>query len=233
MTRLEDLQRFYCFLGKLEERTGGKRLLSQSNGRLAWPRRGVYFFMEEGELRRDSGFGPRIVRVGTHALAPGSQTTLWKRLAQHRGTSRSGGGNHRGSIFRLIVGTALMKRNCPACPSWDDHRSTAPTLIRASEYSLECAVSKTLGAMHFLWLSIDDAPGRTSERGVIERNSIALLSNHGKQPLDPSSPEWLGHCCSRPLVRASGLWNNNHLEENYDPAFLDRLEQLITRAGRS
>jgi hypothetical protein len=56
-----------------------------------------------------------IVRVGTHALETGSQTTLWKRLSQHRGQARSGSGNHRGSIFRLIVGTALI-HNAPGFP---------------------------------------------------------------------------------------------------------------------
>lgn len=231
MNRLEDLRRFYRILGELEGRTGGKRLLSECSGKLAWPQRGVYFFMEEGEVRSDSGVGPRIVRVGTHALTSGSRTTLWKRISQHRGTSRSGGGNHRGSIFRLIVGTALMKRDGHVCPSWDDRTSTASAEIRAGEYALECAVSNVIGAMRFLWLAIADEPGSSSERGHIERNSIALLSNCGKEPLDPPSPGWLGHCCNRPLVRTSGLWNNNHVEESYDPAFLDRLEQLVTGVG--
>lgn len=231
MKRLDDLKRFYDILGVLDERSGGARLLSQCSGKLTWPQRGVYFFMEDGEARSDSGTGPRIVRVGTHALAPGSRTTLWKRLSQHRGTSRSGGGNHRGSIFRLIVGTALIKRDGHTCLTWDDRRSTAPAEVRAGELALECAVSKTIGAMRFLWLSIDDEPGRTSERGFIERNAIALLSNYGKEPLDPASPGWLGHCCNRPLVRASGLWNNNHVDESYDPAFLDRLEQRVCGGG--
>jgi len=34
-------------------------------------------------------------------------TTLWARLSQHRGSAKSGGGNHRCSIFRLLVGRAL------------------------------------------------------------------------------------------------------------------------------
>ena len=80
--------------------------------------------------------------------------------------------------------------------------------------------------MRFLWLAIDDEAGRDSMRGTIERNAIALLSNYGKEPLDPPSPHWLGHHCNRPLVRASGLWNNNHVDERYDPVFLDRLERL-------
>ena len=37
------------------------------------------------------------------------RTTLWNRLAQHRGTT-SLGGNHRGSVFRKLVGQALAAR---------------------------------------------------------------------------------------------------------------------------
>jgi hypothetical protein len=67
---------------------------------------------------------------------------------------------------------------------------------------------------------IDDPPSRTSLRGYIERNSIALLSNLGKPQLDPPSPGWLGRSCDRGKgrVKASGLWNQNHVDESYDPA---------------
>jgi hypothetical protein len=44
MKRLDDLRRFYRILGVLEERVGGGRALGESNGRLNWPVRGVYFF---------------------------------------------------------------------------------------------------------------------------------------------------------------------------------------------
>src|SRR5262245_19918112 len=109
--RLDDLMRFYELTGKLSEAVGSARLFAECNGRLGWPRRGVYFFMEAGEVRADTGSGPRVVRVGTHALKTGSGTSLWNRLSQHRGQARSGGGNHRGSIFPLIVGTALIAKH--------------------------------------------------------------------------------------------------------------------------
>ena len=64
--------------------------------------------MEDGECRSDSGDGLRVVRVGTHALTSSSRTTLWKRLSQHKGQKASGGGNHRGSIFRLLVGSTVL-----------------------------------------------------------------------------------------------------------------------------
>lgn len=104
-------------------------------------------------------------------------------------------------------------------------------LIRAAEIELEREVSKVIRAMPFLWIDIDDEPGTGSQRGYIERNSIALLSNYGKPPLDQASPDWLGLSCDRAKVRQSGLWNSNHVDEAYDPAFLIQLEQAVERMG--
>ena len=229
--RLSDVRRFYDLLGTLEGKLGGMRTLGSSSGRLGWPQRGVYFFFEGGEARSDSGEGARVVRIGTHALNDGSGTTLWGRLRGHRGSSRSGGGNHRGSIFRLIVGTALMARDGDICPTWHNRRANAPREIRDAEQSMEARVSEVIGAMPFLWLPVEDEAGPQSERGLIERGTIALLSNWNRDPIDPPSPDWLGRHCNRPRVRASGLWNSNHVDESYDPAFLDCFERLVDKAG--
>lgn len=183
-------------------------------------------FVAIGEGRSDSGVGPRLVRVGTHALKSSSTTTLWQRLAQHRGNAGNFGGNHRGSIFRQIVGTALITRDGHKCPSWGQGNS-ANTEVKAAELPLEQHVSRVIGTMPFLWLAIDDAPGPDSRRGYIERNTIALLSNFNKQSLDTPSAKWLGHHCSRERVKKSGQWNCNHVDENYDPKFLDYFKGLI------
>jgi len=58
------------------------------------------------------------------------------------------GGNHRGSIFRLHVGMALL--NSGEWPtqirdSWSVGRS-APSAARRDEYPLEKAVSSQIGA---------------------------------------------------------------------------------------
>lgn len=229
-SRLSHLSRLYSILGGLEAKSGGKRVLVGCSGRLTWPRRGVYFFYEGGEERAETGAGSRIVRVGTHALKAGARTSLWGRLSQHKGQESTGGGNHRGSIFRLLVGTALLQQDGHVCPTWGIG-SSAPREVRMKEAELERAVSRVIGSMPFLWLGIEDEAGPASQRGFIERNTIALLSNFNKPPLDPPSATWLGSHCDRERVRKSGLWNSNHVEDDCDPAFLDELERLVSRVG--
>ena len=83
--------------------------------------------------------------------------------------------------------------------------------------------------MPFLWLAVNDAPGPDSQRGYIERNSIALLSNFNGKPIDPPSPSWLGRHCNQEHVRRSDLWNVRHVDEGYDPAFLGELSALVNK----
>jgi hypothetical protein len=108
---------------------------------------------------------------------------------------------------------------------------TASAEVRAAEHPLECEVSDVIRAMPFIWFAIEDEAGPESARGYIERNSIALLSNYNKPKIDPPSKTWLGYRSSVELVRESGLWNQNHVAEAYDPAFLDRLEELVSMTG--
>lgn len=225
-----DLERFYRALDRLARHLGGARTLAQCSGRMDWPTRGVYFFFEPGESRSSSGVGLRVVRVGTHALKQSSRTTLWNRLSQHRGQT-SGTGNHRGSIFRLIVGTALIARDQYVYPTWGAG-SSAGREVREIETAMERLVSEQIGSMSVLWLGIDDPAGPNSLRGYVERNAIGLLSNYGRVPLDAPSPNWLGRFCDRARVRESGLWNQNHVDEGYESNFVDKLEHLIARQDR-
>lgn len=232
--QLADLIRFYELFTRLEQNVGGKRLLSQCNGRMSWPSRGVYFFFEPGEDRSDSGTGARVVRVGTHGLKAGSRASLWNRLSAHGGTAH--GGNHRGSIFRLLVGAAIKgSGGLDGVDSWGVGRDmpTAAHLlglaieqIKASEAPLEKKVSDRIRAMPLLWLRVEDDTGPKSHRGAIERNSIALLSSR-RQPFDPPSGNWLGAKSESKLVRSSGLWNNRHVDEIHDSEFLDLLEGYL------
>jgi hypothetical protein len=51
---------------------------------MSWPRRGVYFFFENGEMRSETGTGPRVVRVGTHAMRSGLPTRTMPILLTER-----------------------------------------------------------------------------------------------------------------------------------------------------
>lgn len=231
--RLADLKQFYDLLDRLEDQADGRRRLACCDGRMDWPDRGVYFFFEDGETRSNNGSGPRVVRTGTHALKRGSQTSLWGRLAQHRGIVKHGGGNHRGSVFRALVGSAIAERiPSLAVESWDRGQS-APRAVRAREHDLECRVSEVIGRMAVLWIEVPDEPAPDSLRGVVERNAIALLSNHDRSAVDPPSDSWLGNWCPRDKVRNSGLWSSKHVGELHEPGFLKELERLIDNTHRS
>lgn len=229
MPRRSDLDAFYALLDDLEARIGGQRRLGDCHGRMAWPQRGIYFFFESGEHRDTHSSPQRVVRVGTHALVSRSHTTLWKRLGQHRGTSNPLGGNHRGSIFRLLVGEAILNSNASLnVESWG-RGASATRELRDLEREHEVRVSDYLGDMTLLFLEVPDEPGPDSARGVIERNSIALLSGYREPTPDRASISWLGNHSGRERVRRSGLWNNNHVDEIYDAEFLNLFDDLLKR----
>ena len=234
--RMALVSRFYALLDQLSARTGGPRTLVGLKEHRDWPRRGIYFFFEPSECRSDSGEGPRVVRIGTHALKANAKSTLVQRLGQHRG-SESGDGNHRGSIFRLLIGQSILARDgSNRCPTWGvkgDKGKACLSLgidrdaLDAAEAPVERAVSSHIRSMPFVWLGINDEPGPDSQRAIIERNAIALLSNLDGASIDPPSADWLGHHSNRELVRRSGLWNQRHVTEAYDASFLDVLESLV------
>lgn len=229
---VEDIDRFYVLMDRLEGKCGGKRLLRDCHGRMRWPRSGVYFFFENGEVRSDPGPGMRVVRVGTQGInLRNNRQALWGRLRAHRGDLISGGGNHRGSIFRLRIGEALINRD-----NWEPEiarhwgkGNNAPAEIRRNELPLEQAVSQYIRSMPFLWLPELDPPGPQAKRAFIESNAIALLSNFHRtvNPFDPPSQGWLGHYSKSERIRLSGLWNSLHVDRSYSPRFLRDFEKLI------
>ena len=234
MSRHADINRFYGVLKQIQRIEGGFRYLRDCAGSSGWPARGLYFFFEEGEYRED-GHSLRVVRVGTHALTDTSRTNLWGRLRSHKGQS-DGRGNHRGSIFRKRIGQAILNQAVRGgeqtiCPTWG-RGQTAERTVREAEAFLEHEVSRRIGSMPFLWLSVDDAPGKASSRGTLERNCIGLLSNFEREGIDTPSPAWLGQSSEQDTIRKSGLWNTDHVKESYAPEFLDSLETFVA-AGRN
>jgi hypothetical protein len=224
--RLTYLERFYHLLTKLEQGLGRKRVLRECSGHMDWPQRGVYFLFEPGEMRTLNKSEPRVVRVGTHMVSRGSKGTLWNRLRTHRGTNEKGG-NHRGSVFRLHVGAAMLGRNHSESqvPTWGVG-STAPSNVRESEANVEQTVSGHIGKMSVLWLEVHDEPGPTSDRAYIERNCISLLAGPWG-PIDLPSRTWLGNYCPNKCVVRSGLWNVDFTDYRYDCRFLDIFEEYV------
>lgn len=236
MARHKDLDRFYGLLDRLEGHVDGARKLKNATGRMDWPARGVYFFFEPGETREKSD-RLRVTRVGTHGVAEGSSTSLWDRLKQHYGTGSGSenhphGGSHRSSVYRLRVGQAITEKYDlnDDYPDWDQPWSSIDrerSQVRDEEFVLERRVSAYIREQPFLWVALDDEPGPDSDRAFLERNAIALLSNFDTQTVDPRPDCWLGRYSPSPEIRESGLWNVNHVDEDYDRPFLDLLETAI------
>lgn len=232
MARGQDLDRFYSLLDDLEATVGGKRRLGNCDGYMDWPDRGLYFFFHPHETRESSD-QLRVTRIGTHAVSEGSSTSLWDRLRTHRGAQRGtyeGGGNHRGSVFRKRVGEARIEKEGleQEYPEWGVS-SSAGRELRLEELEMEQRVSDYIRDLPFLWVDIDDEPSPESDRVYIERNALALVSNLGKESLDPRNEDWLGHHSPVTDIEQSGLWNINHVGEEYHPEFLETLEGYINR----
>jgi hypothetical protein len=88
--------------------------------------------------------------------------------------------------------------------------------------------------MPVLWIEALDEAGPGSDRAFIERNAIALLSRQCN-PVDPPGEEWLGRFSPAEEIRASGLWNIKHVQDQPATHFIERfadfVEQTIARTA--
>lgn len=202
--------------------------LKDAIARQQLPDQGLYFFFDPSETTAFSNILPRLVRVGTHAVSLGSRATLRTRLRTHLGP-RSGGGNHRGSVFRLHIGAAIIARDRlhTTYPHWGKGQNATKD-IRESELALEIQVSKYIGSLQVLFIEIADVAGPASKRAYFERQAVALMSQD-EVVLDPPSSQWLGHWSPKPEIRASGLWNIHHIATHADLSFVDQLHSISDR----
>src|SRR5713101_2297301 len=88
---------------------------------------------------------------------------------------------------------AVTRRRSPvgASPTRQPLQPEATGAVMEATKWLKPSDSRYIAVMPFLWLNINDEPGPNSLRGAIEHNTIALLSNHGRMPLDLPSLGWL------------------------------------------
>lgn len=223
---LNDIETFYRLIDKLEEGLGGKKDISNLSGKSTVPKKGVYFFFEPEERRKFRPEKHRVTRVGTHAVSKGSKSTLWQRLKTHKGTN-SGGGNHRGSIFRLHIGNSILTKDSKKneYKSWGVGQSGTKEQ-KEKEKPIEELVSEYISKMSILWLEINDDAGPDSDRAYIEKNSIGLLT-FAVPAIESPSREWKGNYSVKECIRRSGLWNINHVGSGYDPGFLSVFETYV------
>lgn len=220
MCRLDDLKRFYSLMDKLQKKTGRKRKLEHCNSAKDQTDGGVYFFFENGERRKGSGAGDRVVRVG-------KCTSYRRRISRmHKGPPEL----LTGSNFRKWIANALFLRDqANAYGDWPDIAEAnlgdmVHILAPEQQHQLEFAVRAHMYPMRLLFVPIREE----GYRRFIEKNAIGLLSEYrpGK-PIDRSSDHWLGHHCRSDKIRHSGLWNHQLVANGYDPEFLDELEECV------
>jgi hypothetical protein len=223
--RYRDLKRFYELISIARDR--GKTFLLGDLKKQALPKRGVYVFLDTNEPNFNGASG-RIVRIGTHAVSNGSKSTLRSRLRNHFGLG-DGSGNHRGSIFRLHVGRALLEREggFDRLRSWGSGQD-APTDIRATERDHEMRVSNYLRTLEVFILDIDDVPSKHSLRAAVERQLIALCSE-AQQPIDRASENWLGRHSPMTGITQSGLWNLRDVGREYEPESTGSVDEICSR----
>lgn len=230
----DPLEQLYQTLADLREQIHGPYYLDDVDGTLDWPDRGVYFFFSpNSDLRTMSPADWRLSRIGTVGVSEGSSNTLWNRLRQHRGNVRgkyADGGNHRGSIFRLHVGRALIEKHGwhDQYPHWGEQNPDAETTaVREQEHDLEQQVSAYIRDLPFLWVDVPGEPGPDADRAVIEQNLIALVSHH-RRTAGPSDLDWLGYHSEKSEVYQSGLWNVRHVSDLFDPTAIDLLDDHVS-----
>jgi hypothetical protein len=184
---------------------------------------GLYFFFEDDETSRHGPTG-RVVRVGNH---PRSEGGLVRRLRQHYS------GNKNGSVFRKLLGSALLRSRDPDTPClapapgkghWELQGARPCALCRV----LEAEVSSSLRAgFRFRCIEIRDR----NERNLFEVMLVATLAQC--QVCKPSGG-WLGRHAYVDRVRESGLWNVQYSDGRVlSKAALGRFAELVAASTQS
>ena len=224
-SRLHDLHKLYDWINV--QRNKGEVFAFAALSGSPLPKRGVYLFLDPSEpnLR---GKEPRVVRIGTHAVSAGSQASLRGRLRNHLGPN-NGIGNHRGSIFRLHVGRAMLEAGPGhgAVSSWGDGQNASAS-IKAIEQAHELEVTNYLKKLEIVIFDIDDLPSKESMRARAEAQLIAVFSD-GLNVLEKPSKTWLGRNSPVASIRKSGLWNIRGVGGRYDPKGVGSVTALVDR----
>jgi len=226
--RQEDVMHFYNLISEVEKKFPKRKLGDLLNSSLKMPLQGVYFFFENGELR-DCSKEQRVVRIGTHAAQAKSKASIKQKLSHHKGPE-SLYGNHRASVFRELIGYSVINKQNLTIKSWGIRKEKSNLAVIQSEKFLEKQVSEYIRNMNFMILEVPGDSSKDNDRAIIERNSIALLSNYNRIPINAPSVDWMGNLCLKPKIIESGLWNSNYVELcSIEPNFFELMEKYMNR----
>jgi hypothetical protein len=185
---------------------------------------GLYFFYEQGETSPHAPDG-RIVRIGNH---PHSNHRLTNRLREHY-QARFGAKNS--SVFRRYLGGALIRMGDESSPCL----GPTPGLGHwERQYQVPCALCAPYEAkvttllrdwFRFRCVRIEDQ----LLRNELEARLIATVG--ACRQCQPSGG-WLGRFAYPPQVRASGLWNSQHLGgPTVGEGLLDRFGERVSESA--
>jgi len=180
------------------------------------PDRGVYFFYEKGEHWGHGGDEARIVRIGST-----TSDDFPRRINEHfliddssvRFDLNRGKPSDR-SIFRKNIGRALLnKAHDPYLDVWEIDFITKKKRAEfshlrdlAKERVIEAEVTRTLREnFSFRFISLD---GKDWKQTDLEK---LLIAARGGCSLCRPSANWLGLHSSKPRIRKSGMWQEQHL----------------------
>ena len=93
-------------------------------------------------------------------------------LVSAQGSGGSGGGNHRGTIFRLLVGAAVIGRDQHDLPTWGDKKKSRKD-VKISSTLWNARSAAPSGVCRFSGLTFETKPVPTVCAATIEKNSIA------------------------------------------------------------
>jgi hypothetical protein len=224
VARIRDAERLYRAIYRKKP---SQNFLLRDLGEISLPKQGVYIFLDDSE-RSLVGHGPRIVRIGTHAVSEGSKASLRNRLRNHFG-KEDGLGSHRGSVFRLHVGRAMLEAagGHGSLPTWGAGQHATREVV-AAEAALEREVSQYVGNLRLFVIPIEDNASKNSRRALVERQLIALLTED-MIPIDPPSNHWLGAWSPTPPIAEMGLWNIREVGGTYDPHSPGVVDHILNR----
>jgi hypothetical protein len=167
------------------------------------PPNGIYLFFEKGP----DGLW-QVTRIGTHRKDKG----LTRRLIDHYFADKNN------SVFRKHLGTALLRRKSAIASSIEQWTQQGTPTI----WEVESEVTNLLRRdFQFKCLKVDDR----DKRELLEQELIALFSGSSR-PLDT----WLGRDAHDERIVGSGLWNIEHVGDQWNEdneMFLETVHELV------